>query len=83
MLVPGITDDESALSRLGEFIGTLKNLKALDVLPYHTMGEVKYEQLGIPYPLKGVEPATKERAQWAREIILSAIRRVRVQRQNP
>ena len=83
VLVPGITDDEGALSRLGEFIGTLKNLKALDVLPYHTMGEVKYEQLGIAYPLKGVEPATKDQAQRAREIVLAAIRRVRAQHKKP
>ena len=79
VLVPGITDDEDALSRLGEFIGKLKNLKALDVLPYHTMGEVKYEQLGILYPLAGVEAATKAQAQRAREVILSGIRRVRAQ----
>ena len=77
VLVPDITDDEGALSRLGEFIGTLKNLKALDVLPYHTMGEVKYEQLGIAYPLKGVEPATKDQAQRAREIILGSLKQMR------
>ena len=79
VLVPGITDDEDALSRLGEFIGKLKNLKALDVLPYHTMGEAKYAQLGIPYPLAGVEAATKAQAQRAREVILTGIRRVRAQ----
>ena len=37
VVVPGITDDEGALSRLGAFIGGLRNLKALDVLPYHWM----------------------------------------------
>ena len=73
VLVPGITDDEAALSRLGAFIGGLRNLKALDVLPYHTMGESKYESLGIPYPLKGVEPATKEKAAAAKGIILKAL----------
>ena len=77
VLVPGITDDEGALARLGTFIGGLRNLKALDVLPYHTMGEVKYANLGIPYPLKGVEPATKEQAAWARGIILEALKRER------
>lgn len=77
VVVPGITDDEGALSRLGAFIGGLKNLKALDVLPYHTMGEVKYEQLGIPYPLKGLEAATKEQVARAKGIILDALRRER------
>ena len=77
--VPGVTDDPDALTRLGAFIGTLDNVKALDVLPYHTMGVTKYKELGIPYPLEGVEPATKEQAVRDRQIILDAYRRVRLQ----
>ena len=77
VLVPGITDDEGALSRLGSFIGGLKNLKALDVLPYHTMGAAKYAQLGLDYPLAGVEPATKEQAARAKAIILKSLKAAR------
>lgn len=55
-MVPTVTDDESFLYRLGWFIGGLSNLKALDVLPYHTMGKAKYEKLGIPYRLEGIPP---------------------------
>ena len=72
VVVPGITDDESLLSRLGTFLGTLSNIQALDVLPYHIMGITKYEQLGIPYPLEGVPPATKDQAAKAKKIILTA-----------
>ena len=43
VVVPGITDDDEYLYKLGQFIGKFTNLKALDVLPYHTMGEKKYE----------------------------------------
>ena len=79
VVVPGITDDADALRRLGQFIGTLSHVKALDVLPYHTMGVTKYKGMGIPYPLDGVEPATKEQAAQAKQIILDAYRRVRLQ----
>ena len=72
VVVPGITDDPALLTRLGTFLGTLSNVKALDVLPYHIMGIVKYEQLGIPYPLDGIPPATKEQAAQAKKIILTA-----------
>lgn len=68
--VPGITYKKEYLIRLGEFLAELKNMQALDVLPYHTMGVPKYESLGIEYPLKGVEPLTKEQAAKARNIIL-------------
>ena len=72
VLVPGITDDAALLTRLGTFLGTLSNVKALDVLPYHTMGIVKYEKLGIEYPLKGVKPLSKQEAVKARNVILRA-----------
>ena len=72
VVVPGITDDPEQLTRLGEFISSLPNVKALDVLPYHIMGVTKYEELDIPYPLKGVEPATHKQAKEAKQIILTA-----------
>ena len=72
VVVPGITDDEELLTRLGTFLGGLSNVKALDVLPYHIMGVTKYDQLGMDYPLKGVPPATKDQAAKAKKIILTA-----------
>ena len=72
VVVPGITDDPVLLTRLGTFLGTLSNIQALDVLPYHIMGVVKYEQLDMPYPLEGVPPATKIQAMEAKKIILAA-----------
>ncbi len=74
VVVPGITLKEKPLHDLGYFLGGLTNLKALDVLPYHTMGIVKYEQLGMEYPLEGVDPATKEQAVWAKNIIFEGLK---------
>ncbi|MBE5962558.1 MAG: pyruvate formate lyase-activating protein [Lachnospiraceae bacterium] len=78
VVVPGITYNEEYLDRLGYFLGGLTKLKALDVLPYHTMGEVKYNQMGIEYPLKGVEPLDNDQALEAKNIILRAIKRRRM-----
>ena len=72
VVVPGITDDPGQLTRLGTFLATLPNVQALDVLPYYVMGAVKYEQLGMEYPLKGVPAATKEQAAQAKKTILTA-----------
>ena len=77
VVVPGITDDPEQLSRLGEFISSLPNVKALDVLPYHVLGISKYKELHLPYPLEGVEPATQEQAKEAKQIILTAFRQAR------
>lgn len=77
IVVEGITDSRDDLLRLGEFIGKLSNLKALDVLPYHTMGVHKYSELGIPYPLAGVLPLSLQDAEKAKKYILQGIKSVR------
>lgn len=69
VLVPGITDNDEYLIRLAEFIKGLKTVERVEVLPYHTMGEVKYENLGLDYPLKGVQPPAKERVANAKRIL--------------
>ena len=77
VVVPGITDDKESLTRLGEFIGRLKNVKALDVLPYHDMGKKKYEALNIDYALKDTPNVTGREAMEAKETILAGARKVR------
>lgn len=75
VIVPGITLYQDYLERLGTFIGSLGNVKALDVLPYHSMGKVKYENLKMDYPLKDTKEATKEEAVAAKNIILNAYKK--------
>ncbi|MBR5512353.1 MAG: pyruvate formate lyase-activating protein [Ruminococcus sp.] len=74
VVVPGIADDTEELFRLGEFLSTLSNLKALDVLPYHDMARKKYEELGMKYPLPHTSPLSKEDAVKARDIIMSGLK---------
>lgn len=60
VVVPGLTDGEAHLQGLLDFVSTLKNVRRVELLPYHILGVHKYHTLGIPYPLEGVEPLTKE-----------------------
>ena len=73
VIVDGITYNEIYLKKLGEFLKTLKNIKALDVLPYHNMAIPKYEQMGLEYKLKNTPPATKKQTVNARNIILNTL----------
>ena len=72
VVVPQITYIEKYLKELGQFLGTLDNIKALDILPYHNMGITKYKNLGIEYPLTDIPPLTKEEAINARNIVIKA-----------
>ena len=49
--------------KLGLFISELKNVKKVEVLPYHKLGVYKWETLGLKYPLEGVEPPSEDRVQ--------------------
>lgn len=73
VLVPGITDKEDYLQELAAFIGTLRNVRRVEVLPYHTLGVYKYQELGIPYPLSDVPPPTAERIALANAILSRAL----------
>lgn len=60
VLVDGYTCDEKEITELKEFVSTLKTVQKIEFLPYHDMGVVKYEKMGIDYPLKDTGPASRD-----------------------
>ena len=78
VVVGGITDKKEDLIALGNFIGGLKHLHYLDVLPYHTMGVNKYKKLGLEYPLDGLPPTSQVKAAECKNHILQGIREIRI-----
>lgn len=71
VLVPGYTDFDEDLDALGTFCSTLKSVERIEVLPYHTLGSFKWEQLGIPYSLDAVDPPSEDRIKNAEMRILA------------
>ena len=69
VLVPTITDNDEYLHRLRAFIASLDNVEKIEVLPYHTLGIYKWENLHIPYTLKGIPEPTPEQVQHAQQIL--------------
>ena len=66
------------LEEVGRIMAAHPNIKGLEVLPYHNMGEKKYEELNISYPLKGMENLSQKEASRARTIILESFQRHRL-----
>ena len=73
VLIPKLTDNDAYLHELAAFLKTLHNIERIDILPYHTLGTYKYEELHIDYPLKGIEPPTQERIDNANRIMESVL----------
>lgn len=69
VLIPGVTDRREDLLALGRFIGTLRGVDKLELLPYHRMGVYKWQQLGIPYTLEGVQEPTQREIERAKRMI--------------
>lgn len=72
VVVPGYTDSPEELAGVGHIIASWDNVIGLDVLPYHTMGAKKYEELGIPYRLSGAPAMDPKRIPEIRKQILIA-----------
>ena len=69
VIIPGITDDEEDLKKLKDFISTLKNVKKIELIPYHEMGKYKWENLGLKYELEGIRPATNKDIERVKKIL--------------
>ncbi len=69
VIIPDITYTTESLTALGELLRPLSCIDSVEVLPYHILGRVKYEALGMPYALDGVAPLTQDDAKRAKEII--------------
>ena len=69
VLVPKRSDYDEYLTRLADFIGTLKTVEKVEVLPYHTLGAYKWKELGYEYQLEGIKPPTEDRVRNANQIL--------------
>ena len=69
VLIPSITDDEKDLIKLKEFISSLKTVEKIEILPYHSLGKYKWENLGLAYQLENIPDATAEDVNHVKEIL--------------
>ena len=61
VVVPTLTDNDNSIKSLIEYLKPYNVAEKIEWLPYHTLGVFKYKELGIPYPLEGVEALDKKR----------------------
>jgi pyruvate formate lyase activating enzyme len=67
-LIPGLNDTEEEIAEILGFLQGMQNI-TYELLPYHRMGQSKYEFLGRPYPMADVklgDERAKALKDWAR-----------------
>lgn len=71
VLVPSKNDSKEDILKLKSFIDTLSNVEKVEVLPYHEFGVFKWKEMGLDYPLTGIEPPTEASLAYAKSILES------------
>lgn len=69
VIVPNINDNENYIKELISFIKPIKNVEKVELLPYHTLGVHKYEELNINYPLKDTPDMDKDKCKKLEELL--------------
>lgn len=68
VVVPGVNDDDAHLEAMATYLAQFKALECVEVLPYHTLGNFKYDEMGLVYPLRGVPDLPHETTLHARDL---------------
>ncbi len=74
VIIKDHTLDDNYLFRLGLFLAKLRNIKALDFIPYHRMGENKYKEMNLVYPLEGLPATSSTQVAYALKQTLAGIK---------
>jgi len=71
VLVPGLTDSLDHVHQLAQYCATLTNVERIEILPFHKLGEYKWQELGYNYKLKNILEPTIEQIQSVKKIFES------------
>ena len=58
--IPGCSDSKENLEAMVRFLGGLRKVSQIDILPFHQYGRYKYRSLGRGYVLQEAEPLHRE-----------------------
>lgn len=68
VLVPGVTLVPERLEELALFLKQFSCIQKVELLPFHKMGEFKWENLHLPYTLQDTPAPSREQIEMARTI---------------
>jgi pyruvate formate lyase activating enzyme len=60
-VVPGLTDDDENIGKMGAFVAGLRNVRYIVLLPYHETGLDKYRLLGRDHGMPPTPTPSPER----------------------
>ena len=60
-VVPGVNDSEEEIGKIASYLSEYKGDIRYELLPFHTLGFEKFDNLGMGNPMAGAEPVDRDR----------------------
>ncbi|MDP4118397.1 MAG: glycyl-radical enzyme activating protein [Bacillota bacterium] len=70
-VIPNFNDTEEEIRAIAQYAASIPNVDELHLLPYHRLGQDKYEGLGRDYTLKDIVPPIEEHMEKLLEVVKS------------
>ncbi len=67
-VIPTFNDTEKEIQEIARLPDTLPGVKQIHLLPYHRLGQDKYEGLGREYLMNHIQPPANEHMEMLREV---------------
>ena len=72
VIIPDVNDNEEYIKELASFVKTnIKNVKKIEFLPYHTLGNEKYTKLGIKNPYQDKKDMDQDKCNKLYELFIN------------
>ena len=68
VIIPDVNDTEEYVLELATFLTQIKNIEKVEFLPYHKMGDEKYQKLGINNPYLEKKEMNKEKCEQLKKL---------------
>lgn len=68
-VIPTFNDSEEEIKAIATFADQLEGVRKIHLLPYHRLGQDKYEGLNRPYLMKEILPPTNEHMERLKEVV--------------
>ncbi|AEE96532.1 glycyl-radical enzyme activating protein [Mahella australiensis] len=67
-VIPGVNDNVPEMRAIADFVECLSGVEVVELLPFHRLGEGKYESLGMEYKARGYNSPSDEKMQELAEV---------------
>jgi len=70
-ILTGFNDDEKNIKATANFVNSLEKVKEVHLLPYHRLGQNKYDYLGRKYKMTELKPPLKKDMDYLKKVLES------------